>query len=102
MMYTAAGNHANQQSASEEVRYGAVDSMHDAQRCRAVCGGNIASDGVNHPAKVPHEDEREDEDRFIMLGMSFTLRVLVVCHCYREDDSVTSRLPKNLAYPTRA
>jgi len=23
-----------------------------------------------------------------MLGMSFTLRVLVVCHCFREDDLV--------------
>lgn len=23
-----------------------------------------------------------------MLGMSFTLRVLVVCHCYRDDDAV--------------
>jgi uncharacterized DUF497 family protein len=29
-----------------------------------------------------------DEDRFIMLGMSFKLRVLVVCHCLRESDSV--------------
>jgi len=33
-------------------------------------------------------DHSENEDRFIMLGMSFTLRVLVVCHCYREDDLV--------------
>ncbi len=33
-------------------------------------------------------DHSRDEDRFIMLGMSFTLRVLVVCHCYREDDDV--------------
>jgi uncharacterized DUF497 family protein len=33
-------------------------------------------------------DHSEDEDRFIMLGMSFALRVLVVCHCYREDDYV--------------
>jgi uncharacterized DUF497 family protein len=33
-------------------------------------------------------DHSEDEDRFIMLGMSFILRVLVVCHCYREHDSV--------------
>ena len=33
-------------------------------------------------------DHSQDEDRFIMLGMSFTLRVLVVCHCYRDDDSV--------------
>ena len=33
-------------------------------------------------------DHSQDEDRFLMLGMSFTLRVLVVCHCYRDDDSV--------------
>ena len=33
-------------------------------------------------------DHSKDEDRFLMLGMSFTLRVLVVCHCYRQDDSV--------------
>lgn len=28
------------------------------------------------------------EDRFIMLGMSYTLRVLIVCHCFRSDDKV--------------
>lgn len=33
-------------------------------------------------------DHSEDEDRFIMLGMSFKLRVLVVCHCYRLDDKI--------------
>ena len=33
-------------------------------------------------------DHSQDEDRFLMLGMSFTLRVLVVCHCYRKDNSV--------------
>ena len=33
-------------------------------------------------------DHSENEDHFLMLGMSFTLRVLVVCHCYREDESV--------------
>jgi uncharacterized DUF497 family protein len=32
-------------------------------------------------------DHSKDEDRFIMLGMSFKLRVLVVCHCYREGDT---------------
>jgi uncharacterized protein len=32
-------------------------------------------------------DHSQDEDRFIMLGMSARLRILVVCHCYREDDS---------------
>ena len=33
-------------------------------------------------------DHSEDEDRFIMLGLSVQLRILVVCHCYRENDSV--------------
>jgi hypothetical protein len=27
-------------------------------------------------------------DRFLILGMSFTLRILVVCHCYGVDDLV--------------
>ena len=29
-----------------------------------------------------------DEDRFILLGISSGLRLLVVCHCYSEDDMV--------------
>jgi len=33
-------------------------------------------------------DHSHDEDRFIMLGLSFKLRVLVVCHCYRQDATV--------------
>ena len=33
-------------------------------------------------------DHSDDEDRFILLGISFSLRVLVVCHCYRENDRV--------------
>jgi len=33
-------------------------------------------------------DHSEDEDRFIMLGLSLRLRVLVVCHCYRVNDTV--------------
>ena len=31
-------------------------------------------------------DHSESEDRFIMLGMSAVLRILVVCHCYRTND----------------
>jgi uncharacterized protein len=33
-------------------------------------------------------DHSEDEDRFILLGVSASLRVLVVCHCYRQSDTV--------------
>ena len=34
------------------------------------------------------DPDEEEEDRFILLGLSAGLRTLVVCHCYREDDSV--------------
>jgi uncharacterized protein len=33
-------------------------------------------------------DHSQDEDRFIMLGISLKLRVLVVCHCFRAGDSI--------------
>ena len=29
-----------------------------------------------------------DEDRFIMLGLSSALHMLLVCHCYRENDRI--------------
>ena len=34
----------------------------------------------------PHHSE--EEDRFILLGCSSYLRILVVIHCYREEDAV--------------
>ena len=30
----------------------------------------------------------ESEERFIILGLSTSLRLLVVCHCYRESETV--------------
>ncbi len=30
----------------------------------------------------------EDEDRFIMLGLSFKLRILIVCYCVKEDTAI--------------
>lgn len=33
-------------------------------------------------------DHSEDEDRFLMVGLSQKLRILIVCHCFREEDSV--------------
>ncbi len=32
-------------------------------------------------------DHSEDEDRFIILGMSCKLKILTVVHCYRENDN---------------
>ncbi len=33
-------------------------------------------------------DHSEDESRFLLLGLSMRLRTLVVCHCFREAESV--------------
>ena len=33
-------------------------------------------------------DHSEDEDRFLLLGISFSLRVMVVSHCYRRGDAI--------------
>lgn len=33
-------------------------------------------------------DHSESEDRFIMLGISRSARVLVVSYCYRESDTI--------------
>ena len=33
-------------------------------------------------------DHSEDEDRFLMVGVSRNLRMIIVCHCFREEDSV--------------
>jgi uncharacterized protein len=30
----------------------------------------------------------EEENRFILLGLSSQLKILVVCHCYRENEQI--------------
>jgi uncharacterized DUF497 family protein len=41
-----------------------------------------------HGLLMADPDHSEDEDRFILLGLSATLRLLVVCHTYRQEDEV--------------
>jgi uncharacterized protein len=37
---------------------------------------------------IPDPEHSEDEERFVLLGLSISLRVLVVCHCYRQSGEV--------------
>ena len=37
---------------------------------------------------IDDPDHSEDEDRFVLLGVSNTLKVILVCHCYRQEGSV--------------
>ena len=37
---------------------------------------------------IDDPDHSDDEDRFVLLGLSGALRLLLVCHCYRADGNV--------------
>jgi uncharacterized DUF497 family protein len=37
---------------------------------------------------IDDPDHSEDEERFLLLGLSSSLRLLVVVHCYRSTDNV--------------
>lgn len=61
--------------------------------------GNIKKHGVSfEEARTVFYDEKarlindpdhsENEDRFILLGLSSSLRVMIVCHCYRSEGNV--------------
>jgi len=40
-------------------------------------------------ARLFYDSEHsQEEDRFILIGVSYTTRPLVVVHCYKESDSV--------------
>ena len=36
---------------------------------------------------IPDIDHSEYEERFVIIGLSSKLRLLVVCHCFRESDT---------------
>lgn len=42
----------------------------------------------NRARLIADPDHSDEEDRFVLLGMSWKLRILIVCHCYRRDDQV--------------
>ena len=37
---------------------------------------------------IEDPDHSESEDRFVLLGLSSSLRLLLVCHCYRAGGGV--------------
>jgi uncharacterized protein len=37
---------------------------------------------------IPDDEHSSDEERFLILGFSYQLRMLVVCHCYRESNDL--------------
>ncbi len=44
-------------------------------------------------------DHSDEEERFILLGMSRKSRLLIVCHCYLENDDVIRIISARKAVP---
>ncbi len=51
-------------------------------------------------ARLKHDpDHSQTEDRFLLLGFSAKLRMLIVCHAYRENDEVIRIISARRATP---
>ena len=48
---------------------------------------------------IDDPDHSDDEDRFILLGLSSRPRLLLVCHCYRRDSEVIRIISARQAEP---
>ena len=48
---------------------------------------------------IDDPDHSVEEDRFVLLGLGNSLRVLVVCHCYREEGNVIRIMSARKATP---
>jgi len=37
---------------------------------------------------IPDPEHSHEEERFVLLGLSISVRLLVACHCYRQEGDV--------------
>ncbi len=47
-------------------------------------------------------EHSEQEDRFIILGFSNKANLLIVCHCYRQNDSIIRIISARKATPSES
>ena len=71
------------------------------QRNHGVSFEEARSIFFDENARFEHDpDHSMDEDRFLLLGMSHTFRVLLVVHCFREEDQVVRLISARKATKT--
>ena len=65
------------------------DKAEENQRKHGVSFAEAGTVFYDENARLQYDpDHSEDEDRFLLLGVSYSLHILVVSHCYREKDTV--------------
>ena len=54
----------------------------------------------NDLARIIYDPEHSlDEDRYILIGISDSRRLVIVCHLYRENDAIIRIISARLANP---
>lgn len=88
----------------EEIRFEWDAGKADANVAKlAVTSGEVGTVFEDEHARLRDDPEHsDDEDRFVLLGMSHRLRILVVVHCYRESDEVVRIISARRATPQEA
>jgi len=90
---------AEQTNFSNEKAGTDLNSVEDSQSSTRKASTNIKKHGISfeeaksafydeHAKLNDDPDHSADEERFILLGLSFSLRLVVVCHCYRFDGGI--------------
>ena len=51
---------------------------------------------------IPDPEHSEEEERFIILGLSCKVRLLVVCHCFRASETVIRLISARKATKTES
>lgn len=74
----------------DELRFEWDDSKNAANlRKHGISFAEAQSAFYDEQAIVFSDPDHSDvEDRFILLGLSIKVRVVVVCHCFRESETV--------------
>jgi uncharacterized DUF497 family protein len=54
----------------------------------------------DHALLIDDPDHSEDEARFVLLGLSSTLRALVVCHCHCDEGNAIRIISARKADPS--
>ena len=55
-----------------------------------------------HAVEFYDDEHSEWEDRFLLLGLSSRLRLLLICHCYREAEGVIRIVSARKATPSES
>ena len=84
------------------IRFAWDDAKADENRRKhGVAFEEASTVFADENGRLRHDpDHSQEEDRFLLLGFSAKLRLLIVCHAYRENDEVIRIISARKATPS--